>query len=91
VDNAPGNRKISKNHKIISTENRGFTYKELEKFTDNFKRFVGQGGFGHVYYGHLEDGTEFAVKLRSESSSHGLDEFLAEVPNFSHLEKFNMH
>jgi hypothetical protein len=32
-----------------------------------------------VYYGRLEDDSEVAVKMRSESSSHGLDEFLAEV------------
>lgn len=33
-----------------------------------------------MYYGSLEDSTEVAVKMRSESSLHGLDEFLAEVP-----------
>jgi hypothetical protein len=32
-----------------------------------------------VYYGRLEDDSEVAVKMRSESSSHGLDEFIAEV------------
>jgi len=64
-----------------SAENRQFRYKELEKITNNFKQFIGQGGFGLVYYGRLEDATEVAVKMRSESSSHGLDEFLAEVPN----------
>jgi hypothetical protein len=53
----------------------------MEKFTDNFNQSIGQGGFGVVYFGNLEDGTEVAVKMRSESSSHGLDEFLAEVPN----------
>jgi hypothetical protein len=69
---------------LKKTENRRFTYKELEKF-------IGQGGFGSVYYGHLEDNTEVAVKMRSESSSRGLDEFLAEVPNFSNIEKLKSH
>lgn len=64
---------------LQNTENRRFTYKELEKFTNNFQRSIGKGGFGLVYYGRLEDNTEVAVKMRSESSSHGLDEFLAEV------------
>lgn len=64
---------------LQNTKNRRFTYKELEKFTNSFKRFIGQGGFGLVYYGCLENGTEVAVKMRSESSSHGLDQFLAEV------------
>lgn len=62
-------------------ENRQFTYSELEKVTNKFERHIGQGGFGPVYFGCLEDNTKVAVKMRSELSSHGLDEFLAEVPN----------
>lgn len=72
---------------IQKVENRRFTYMELEKLTNKFEQFIGQGGFGLVYYGRLEDGTEVAVKMRSESSSHGLEEFLAEVcTKFDHLE-----
>uniref|UniRef100_A0A0A8Y7W3 Protein kinase domain-containing protein n=1 Tax=Arundo donax TaxID=35708 RepID=A0A0A8Y7W3_ARUDO len=82
LENAPRSRKSQGDH-LQDIENRRFTYNELEKFTDNFKRFIGQGGFGLVYYGHLEDGTEVAVKMRSESSSHGLDEFLAEVQSLT--------
>lgn len=81
LESAPRSRTNEGDH-LQDSENRRFTYKDLEKFTDNFKRFIGQGGFGLVYHGHLEDGTEVAVKMRSESSSHGLDEFLAEVPIF---------
>jgi hypothetical protein len=69
----------SKGDHLHNSENRQFTYKELEKFTNKFERSIGQGGFGLVYYGRLEDDTEVAVKMRSEHSSHGLDEFLAEV------------
>ncbi|KAF0915189.1 hypothetical protein E2562_034149 [Oryza meyeriana var. granulata] len=71
-------------------ENRRFTYEELEKFTDNFKRLIGHGGFGNVYYGCLEDNTEIAVKMRSESSSHGLDEFLAEVQSLTKVHHRNL-
>lgn len=74
---------------LQDTENRKFTYKELEKFTDNFERFIGQGGFGPVYFGCLEEGTMVAIKIRSESSSHGLDEFLAEVPIFPATLKYS--
>ncbi|CAL5064751.1 unnamed protein product [Urochloa decumbens] len=77
VENAPSSTKSQGDH-LQDAENRRFTYKELESFTDNFERLIGQGGFGLVYYGHLEDGGMVAVKVRSESSSHGLDEFLAE-------------
>ncbi|KAK1630310.1 hypothetical protein QYE76_004625 [Lolium multiflorum] len=77
------------NH-LQSTENRRFTYKELEKFTNKFERFLGKGGFGLVYYGRLEDNSEVAVKMRSESSSHGLDEFLAEVNSLTKVHHRNL-
>jgi hypothetical protein len=60
-------------------ESRRFSYKELEMITNNFQQVLGQGGFGYVYSGFLEDGTQVAVKLRSHSSSQGVKEFLAEV------------
>jgi hypothetical protein len=69
----------SKGDHLHNSENHQFTYKELENFTNKFERSIGQGGFGPVYYGRLEDDTEVAVKMRSETSSHGLDEFLADV------------
>ncbi|KAK1699299.1 hypothetical protein QYE76_015996 [Lolium multiflorum] len=63
----------------VCLDNRRFTYAELEAFTDGFRREIGRGGFGKVYDGFLEDGTQVAVKLRSESSDQGVQEFLAEV------------
>ncbi|XP_062193803.1 probable LRR receptor-like serine/threonine-protein kinase At1g51810 isoform X4 [Phragmites australis] len=78
LESALGSTKIHEEH-LPNTENRRFTYKDLEKFTNKFKQVIGKGGFGLVYYGRLEDDTDVAVKMRSESSSHGLDEFLAEV------------
>jgi hypothetical protein len=79
-ENVPRVAKGHVNHLQIS-ENRRFTYKELVNITNNFEGFIGHGGFGHVYYGRLENGSEVAVKMCSQSSIHGLDEFLAEVPN----------
>ncbi|KAF8743883.1 hypothetical protein HU200_013526 [Digitaria exilis] len=89
LENAPRSRTSEGDH-LQDSENRRFMYKDLEKFTDNFKGFLGQGGFGLVYYGHLEDGTEVAVKMRSESSSHGLDEFLAEVQSLTKVHHRNI-
>jgi hypothetical protein len=63
----------------LHLQNRRFTYRELEMITDGFKRVLGRGGFGYVYDGFLEDGTQVAVKLRSHSSNQGVKEFLAEV------------
>lgn len=75
---------------LQNTENRRFTYKDLEKFTNKFQRSIGKGGFGNVYYGRLEDNSEVAVKMRSESSSHGLDEFLAEVNSLTKVHHRNL-
>lgn len=65
----------------LQLENREFTYSDLERITNNFKNSIGKGAFGTVYHGLLEDGTQVAVKLRSQSSSQGTKEFLAEVIN----------
>uniref|UniRef100_A0A0E0FN93 Protein kinase domain-containing protein n=1 Tax=Oryza nivara TaxID=4536 RepID=A0A0E0FN93_ORYNI len=75
---------------LQTVENRRFTYKDLEKITNKFSQFIGQGGFGLVYYGRLEDDTEVAVKMRSELSSHGLDEFLAEVQSLTKVHHRNL-
>lgn len=71
-------------HSSLQLQNRRFTYKELETITNNFQRVLGRGGFGYVYYGLLVDGTQVAVKLRSDSSNQGVKEFLAEV-GFLHM------
>lgn len=63
----------------MQSRNRRFTYTELKMITSNFRRVIGEGGFGLVYDGFLEDGTQVAVKLRSQSSNQGVKEFLTEV------------
>uniref|UniRef100_A0A0D3H5W1 Protein kinase domain-containing protein n=1 Tax=Oryza barthii TaxID=65489 RepID=A0A0D3H5W1_9ORYZ len=70
--NAPVSEKYHWDH-LEKNENRQFTYEELEKFTNNFQRLIGQGGFGCVYHGCLEDHTEVAVKIHSENSRHGFN------------------
>ncbi|KAM0847867.1 hypothetical protein ACQ4PT_054754 [Festuca glaucescens] len=71
-------------------ENRRFTYKELEIITKNFQQVLGQGGFGYVYNGILEDGTQVAVKLRSHSSNQGVKEFLAEAQILTRIHHKNL-
>lgn len=63
-------------------ENRRFKHKELKAITDDFKKIIGKGGFGFVYAGKMENGTLVAVKMRSQSSSQGNIEFLAEVKKY---------
>uniref|UniRef100_A0A0E0M083 Protein kinase domain-containing protein n=1 Tax=Oryza punctata TaxID=4537 RepID=A0A0E0M083_ORYPU len=86
---APGSTTDHWSH-LPRNGSRQFTYEELKNFTHNFQRFIGRGGFGRVYYGCLEDGTEVAVKMRTESSLHGLDEFLAEVQSLTKVHHRNL-
>lgn len=69
-----------------------FSLAELEKATENFssKRLLGVGGFGCVYLGTMEDGSEVAVK-RLIMVDQGRDrEFIAEVEMLSRLHHRNL-
>ncbi|GAB4841276.1 Receptor-like serine/threonine-protein kinase ale2 [Ancistrocladus abbreviatus] len=71
---------------------RTFSLAELEKATERFssKRILGEGGFGRVYHGILEDGTEVAVKLLTRDNQNGDREFIAEVEMLSRLHHRNL-
>ncbi|CAM0953444.1 unnamed protein product [Alopecurus aequalis] len=74
----------------LELENRQFTYLELNTITNNFQRQLGRGGFGYVFHGSLENGTEVAVKLRSQSSSQGVKQFLAEAQFLARIHHKNL-
>ncbi|CAN6862884.1 unnamed protein product, partial [Brassica oleracea] len=63
----------------IQTNKRSFAYSEVINMTNNFQRVVGEGGFGIVYHGTLNDYEQVAVKLLSQSSTRGYRQFKAEV------------
>ncbi|XP_074268452.1 receptor-like serine/threonine-protein kinase ALE2 isoform X1 [Silene latifolia] len=69
-----------------------FTIAELVKATDKFSscRILGEGGFGRVYHGVLEDGVEVAVKLLTKDDQNGDREFIAEVELLSRLHHRNL-
>ncbi|KAL5796433.1 hypothetical protein ACOSQ2_001253 [Xanthoceras sorbifolium] len=69
-----------------------FTLPELEKATEKFssKRILGEGGFGRVYRGTMEDGTEVAVKVLTKNNQNGDREFIAEVEMLSRLHHRNL-
>ncbi|KAM0843316.1 hypothetical protein ACQ4PT_057792 [Festuca glaucescens] len=85
----PRNR-TSSVHRSLQVNNRRFTYNELVAVTSGFQRVIGQGGFGKVYDGFLEDGTQVAVKLLSESSDQGVPEFLAEAQILAKIHHKNL-
>lgn len=75
----PQNETTNDGDTSLGLETRQFTYIEIERITNNLRHVLGKGGFGYVYDGFLEDGTQVAVKIRSHSSNQGDKEFLAEV------------
>ncbi|XWS18268.1 hypothetical protein CRYUN_Cryun32bG0029200 [Craigia yunnanensis] len=69
-----------------------FNFEELATATNSFHltKKLGQGGFGPVYRGTLQDGKEIAVKRLSRASGQGLEEFMNEVMVISKLQHRNL-
>ncbi|KAK4387024.1 G-type lectin S-receptor-like serine/threonine-protein kinase [Sesamum angolense] len=69
-----------------------FDLSVITKATNNFSmnNKLGEGGFGPVYKGILEEGQEIAVKTLSKDSMQGLDEFKNEVIFIAKLQHRNL-
>ncbi|CAN1809209.1 Probable LRR receptor-like serine/threonine-protein kinase RFK1 [Linum perenne] len=69
-----------------------FTLKQIRAATNNFDHVnkIGEGGFGPVYKGVLNDGTLIAVKQLSSKSRQGNREFLNEIGMISCLKHPNL-
>ncbi|KAI3518314.1 hypothetical protein L1887_06904 [Cichorium endivia] len=77
----------------IGTGPKRFSYSELARATGGFtrKEKLGEGGFGEVYKGFLEDSSMYvAVKRVSKSSNQGIKEFASEVKIISQLRHRNL-
>ncbi|KAJ4771490.1 Leucine-rich repeat protein kinase family protein [Rhynchospora pubera] len=82
------NKKDSTEELILNKKK--FSFAELKLVTNNFKDQIGLGGFGKVFKGHIENGNEVAVKVRSELSSQGIQQFLNEVEKLSRIHHKNL-
>ncbi|KAG9131741.1 hypothetical protein Leryth_009480 [Lithospermum erythrorhizon] len=72
---------------------KSFTFSELMIATENFeeKNFLGQGGFGRVYKGHLKDTNEVvAIKQLDIHGCQGIREFVVEVMTLSMADHPNL-
>ncbi|KAJ3705344.1 hypothetical protein LUZ61_009049 [Rhynchospora tenuis] len=69
-----------------------FDFNQIAKATDNFSSYnkLGEGGFGPVYKGVLQDGFEIAVKRLSSQSGQGLVEFRNEIQLIAKLQHKNL-
>ncbi|GMN64974.1 hypothetical protein TIFTF001_034049 [Ficus carica] len=69
-----------------------FNLSSITAATENFswQNKLGEGGFGPVYRGNLEDGREIAVKRLSISSGQGVKELKNEVKLIAKLQHRNL-
>lgn len=94
VGSAPSSASLSFGSSIATYTGSAKTFSaaDIERATDNFddSRILGEGGFGRVYSGVLEDGTKVAVKVLKRDDHQGGQEFLAEVEMLSRLHHRNL-
>ncbi|KAK6157573.1 hypothetical protein DH2020_011821 [Rehmannia glutinosa] len=78
--------------KIAAQEQKEFSFETLVAATNNFHPTVklGEGGFGPVYKGKLDDGREIAVKKLSQSSAQGKKEFQSESKLLARVQHRNV-
>ncbi|KAI3727324.1 hypothetical protein L1987_67137 [Smallanthus sonchifolius] len=69
-----------------------YSLSEIERATCNFDshKILGEGGFGVVYSGVLEDDKKVAVKVLKRDDRQGSREFLAEIEMLSRLHHRNL-
>ncbi|CAN0909267.1 Cold-responsive protein kinase 1 [Linum grandiflorum] len=69
-----------------------FKFKELDVATNHFhpSNRIGEGGFGSVYKGRLEDGRTVAIKVLSPGSRQGDREFMSELSMLSNITHDNL-
>ncbi|KAK8651821.1 hypothetical protein V6N13_141400 [Hibiscus sabdariffa] len=69
-----------------------FDFATIARATDNFSpsNKIGEGGFGSVYKGILDDGLEIAVKRLSKGSTQGDIEFRNEVEQIAIVQHRNL-
>ncbi|VAH70459.1 unnamed protein product [Triticum turgidum subsp. durum] len=77
---------------ITSCSARSFTYEQLAAATGDFRAdcLLGEGGFGRVYRGRLDDGQLVAVKQLDLEGLQGDREFVVEVLMLSLLHHHNL-
>ncbi|XP_017700199.2 cold-responsive protein kinase 1-like [Phoenix dactylifera] len=76
----------------IAAEKKVFKYGTLAAATHNFhpKKKLGEGGFGPVFKGRLEDGRKVAVKRLGRGSMQGVKEFTNEAKLLSRVNHKNV-
>ncbi|WOH04251.1 hypothetical protein DCAR_0623660 [Daucus carota subsp. sativus] len=85
-------RKLSVKSKTQDLDLPFLRFNAISSATNHFalSNKLGQGGFGPVFKGILQDGQEIAVKCLSETSKQGTNEFVNEVKCIAKLQHRNL-
>ncbi|XP_062115773.1 probable LRR receptor-like serine/threonine-protein kinase At1g56140 isoform X3 [Humulus lupulus] len=87
-------KRAQMNEEFLGMDVKPFTfrYSELKTATNDFNSTnkLGEGGFGPVYKGTLEDGRVVAVKQLSVTSHQGKSQFVAEIATISAVQHRNL-
>ncbi|KAG9443093.1 hypothetical protein H6P81_018947 [Aristolochia fimbriata] len=88
----PAERDVKTSNGKKTTAAYSFTFRELAIATKNFRvvNLIGEGGFGRVYKGKLEDGQVVAIKQLDREGVQGNQEFIVEVLMLSLLHHENL-
>ncbi|XP_059434420.1 LEAF RUST 10 DISEASE-RESISTANCE LOCUS RECEPTOR-LIKE PROTEIN KINASE-like 2.2 [Corylus avellana] len=77
-----------RNHRPLAF--RRYSYSDIKKITNFFRDKLGEGGYGGVYKGKLQDGCLVAVKILKESRGTDGEEFINEVESISKTSHINI-
>lgn len=94
LESKPSSKSMSFSSSILAYTGTAkiFSTNDIERATNffNISRVLGEGGFGLVYSGTLDDGRKVAVKVLKRDDRQGGREFLAEVEMLSRLHHRNL-
>ncbi|KAL4611807.1 hypothetical protein ACB092_08G152200, partial [Castanea dentata] len=69
---------------------RRYSYADIKTMTNSFNDKLGQGGYGSVYKGKLQDGSFVAVKVLIKETKGNGEEFVNEVASISRTSHVNI-
>lgn len=81
---------FKRTHVVSASGILEYSYRDLQKATQNFTSVIGQGAYGPVYKAQMSTGEAVAVKVLANDSKQGEKEFQTEVKLLGRLHHRNL-